>query len=113
MGILLRSGRLHPVIVSSPDEEIQRAFQDRQDGRYEAYGRVVQALIKHGRIKPGLGERKATDLMYGLLSPELHSLLCTQRGWPPGQFKSWVVATLEDQLLSDQAPPVPGWPATV
>jgi AcrR family transcriptional regulator len=102
MGILLRSGPLHPVMVSSSEQEIRRAFQDRQDGRYEAYRRVVQALLEQGSIKLGLDERKATDLLYALLSPELYSLLCTERGWTPDQFKTWVSATLDDQLLRDQ-----------
>jgi AcrR family transcriptional regulator len=104
MGIMVRSGPLHPVMVSSPDEEVRRAFQDRQDGRYESYRRVVQALMQQGSIKPGLDERRATDLLYALLSPALHSLLCTERGWRPDQFKTWVVASLEDQLLRSRGP---------
>ena len=101
MGILLRSGPLHPVMVSNPDQEIRRAFRDRQDGRYEAYRRFVQALMQHGNINPGLDQPTATDRLYALLSPELYSILCTERGWTPDQFRIWVVATLEDQLLRD------------
>jgi AcrR family transcriptional regulator len=99
MGILVRSGPLLPVMESSADEEVRRAFHDRQEGRYEAYRRVVQSLMQHGCIRPGLDERKATDLLYALLSPELHSILCTSRGWPPDHFKTWMVASLEAQLL--------------
>jgi AcrR family transcriptional regulator len=103
MGILLRSGQLHPVMLSTPDQEIRRAFQDRQDGRYEAYGRFVQALMQQGSINPGLNQRTATDRLYALVSPELYSILCTERGWTPDQFRTWVIATLDDQLLRDQA----------
>jgi hypothetical protein len=102
MGILVRSGPLHPVMVSSPDEEVRRAFDDRQKGRYESYRQVVQTLMQRGDIKPGLDEGKATDLLYALLSPELHSLLGTERGWSPDHFKTWMLATLEAQLLRRQ-----------
>jgi len=102
MAILVRSGPLHPVMVSSPDQEVRRAFQDRQDGRYESYRRVVQALMQQGSIKPQLDERLATDLLFALLSPELHSLLCATRGWAPDEFKTWVVASLEAELLGSQ-----------
>lgn len=80
MGSLLRSGPLHPVMLSTPDQEIRRAFQDRQDGRYEAYRSFVQALMQQGSINPGLDQRTATDRLYALVSPELYSILCTERG---------------------------------
>lgn len=112
MGILVRSGPLHPVMISSPDEEVRRAFEDRQNGRYESYRQVVQTLIRRGWITPSLDEGNATDLLYALLSPELHSLLCTARGWSPDHFKTWMLATLETQLLRPQKPPPPA-PAPV
>lgn len=99
MGILGRSGPLVPVMVTSPDEEVRRAFQDRQEARYEGYRQVVQALARHGGVQPGVDEQKATDALYAVLSPELYSLLCTARGWAPEEFKEWVLATLQTQLL--------------
>ncbi len=99
MGILLRTGPLHPVMVSSPDDEVRRAFDDRQTARYESYRQVVRALIQRGCIKSGLDEDEATDLLFALLSPELHSLLCGARGWSLDHFKTWVLATLDGQLL--------------
>jgi hypothetical protein len=35
-GILTRSGPLHPVMVTSPDEGIRHAFRHREKGRYES-----------------------------------------------------------------------------
>lgn len=104
MGIMIRSGSLHPVMVSSPDEEVRRAFQDRQDGRYESYRRIVQALMRNGSVQPDLDERTATDLLYAVLSPQLHTILCIERGWGSDQFKAWAIATLEAQLLQSRAP---------
>ncbi len=104
MGILVRSGPLHPVMVTSADEDVRRAFQDRQAGRYESYRRVIQSLGEHGVLNPALDERSATDLLFALLSPELHSLLCSDRAWSVDDFKIWMVTILEAQLLGPGPP---------
>ena len=102
MGILGRSAPLVPVMVTSPDEEVRRAFEYRQQGRYEGYRQVVQALARAGNIHPELDEGKATDLLYGVLSPELHGILCASRGWTPEDFAQWALTTLQTQLLRPQ-----------
>lgn len=99
MGILERSAPLVPVMVSSADDEVRDAFAERQQGRYDAYRRVVRTLARHGRIRPDLDEDKAADLLFAVLSPELHGLLCTSRGWAQEDFAQWALATLETQLL--------------
>jgi AcrR family transcriptional regulator len=104
MAILIRSGPLHPVMVTNPDEDIRQAFRHREQGRYESYRRVIHALMQHGGIQPGLDERTAADLLFALLSPELHNILCTTRGWHADDFKTWVTASLETQLLRPQQP---------
>jgi AcrR family transcriptional regulator len=103
MDILGRSAPLVAVMVTSPDDDVRRAYQDRQQGRYEAYQQLVQALERHGRIHPDLDEHKATDLLFAVLSPELHGLLCTTRGWAPEDFREWAFTTLQAQLLHHQA----------
>jgi AcrR family transcriptional regulator len=104
LGIMIRSGPLHPVMMSAPDEEVRRAFRDRQNGRYEDYRRVVQVLMLNGSVKPELDERRATDLLYAVLSPQLHGILCVERGWGSEQVSAWAVAVLEAQLLQSPAP---------
>ena len=102
--ILGRSAPLVPVMVTSPDDEVRRAFQYRQLGRYEAYQQFIQTLARHRRLHPGLDEHKATDLLYAVLSPELHGLLCGFRGWTYEDFKEWALTTLRAQLLCPEAP---------
>jgi len=104
LDILGRSGPLEPVMLTSPDDEVRRAFQDRHQRRYQAHRQVIQTLARHGGIHPGLDEHKATDLLYAVLSPELYTILCTSRGWAPEDFKHWVLATLQTQLLHPQPP---------
>ncbi len=100
MAVLLRSGPLHPVMWTNPDEDIHHAFRHREQGRYENYRTVIHALIQHGGIRPGLDERTATDF----------NILCTTRQWPAGEFKTWVTASLEAQLLRPQRPQRPKKP---
>jgi hypothetical protein len=59
----------HPVMVTSPDEDIRHAFRHREKVRYESYRRLIHAIMQHRGIKLGLDERTATDLLFALLTP--------------------------------------------
>jgi AcrR family transcriptional regulator len=97
--ILNRSGPLHPVMLTSPDEEVRVAFRQRQEFRFAAYERIVRNLSEHHALRPGLDERTAADLLFTLTSPELHNMLCGGRRWTPDAYRTWVLSTLEAQLL--------------
>lgn len=97
--ILGRTASLVPVMVSSPDEEVRRSFDDRRRWRYEGYQQLVHALAHHGKLRRGLGERKATDVLYSVLSPDLHALFCGFCGWSTTDFERWALDTLQTQLL--------------
>jgi AcrR family transcriptional regulator len=98
-GILGRTAPLVPVMVTSPDEEVRNSFQDRQQWRYEGYQQFIEALARHGSLRRDLDERKATDVLYAVLSPELHGLLCGFCGWASEEFQAWALTTLQTQLL--------------
>jgi AcrR family transcriptional regulator len=101
--ILGRTAALVPVMVTSPDEDVRHAFQDRQRWRYDGYRQLIEALARHGRLRPDLDERRATDLLYAVLSPEMHGILCAFCGWAPEEFTEWALTTLHSQLLDPHA----------
>ena len=37
----------------------------------------------------GVTSRRASDVVYGLLSPQLHTLLVHERGWSPKRYAGW------------------------
>lgn len=108
MGILGRSAPLEPVMVTSADDEVRHAYQLRHEARYQAYRQVIHTLARHDSIHPDLDEDTAADLLYAVLSPELHRLLCAFRGWAPEDFKDWALATLNSQLLHPELGGQPG-----
>jgi AcrR family transcriptional regulator len=100
MDILGRVGSLVPVMVSSPDIDVRRTFHEREQWRYEGYREVIEALGRHHHLRAELDERRATDVLFAVLSPEMHSLLCGFREWSPQEFKTWALTTLQAQLLA-------------
>lgn len=96
--ILERTGPLMPVMMSAPDAGVRAAFGERENLRHAGWGDVVISLGR-GRLKRGLTAAAATDLLFALLSPTMHHVLCTTRGWSTPQFRTWVLGALEDQLL--------------
>lgn len=99
MDILVRAGPLLPVMVTSPDEEVREAFRHREQGRYEGWRQVIQSLARNGGLRPGLDEAKATDILFVMLSPSMHSMLCVTQGWTREEFRRWMIGALQDQLL--------------
>jgi AcrR family transcriptional regulator len=96
--ILERAGPLMPVMMSAPDSGVRAEYDRREQLRYAGWRAVVESLGR-AQLRRGLTVAAASDLFFALLSPGMHQVLCTSRGWSNKQYRSWVLATLEDQLL--------------
>ena len=55
--------------------------------------KVATDLVHHARTRRPLAEgvtaRRVADVVYGLLSPQLHALLVHERGWPSKRYAAW------------------------
>ena len=100
-----RVGRLLDVIrdaaVSDPDvaelwSRIQREFYDNQQT-------VVATLHRRRALRPGLGVKRAADLLWTLNHPDVYRLLVVERGWSPDQHERWLVDVLRAQLVARNA----------
>ncbi len=98
LAILERTGPVMPVMMSAPDAGVRAAYDHREQARYAGWRAVVDSLGK-GRLRRGLTAAAASDIMFALLSPGMHHVLCTTRGWAPKQYRTWVLRSLEEQLL--------------
>jgi AcrR family transcriptional regulator len=63
-------------------------------GRYEAdRARAAASLVHQLRnrrpLAPGVTARKVSDVVFGLLSPQLYSLLVHDRGWSRQRYAAW------------------------
>ena len=50
---------------------------------------LVQHLRNRRPLARGVTARRVTDVVYGLLSPQLHALLVRERGWTTKRYAAW------------------------
>jgi AcrR family transcriptional regulator len=64
-----------------------RVRHDRQ--RAQAALDLVHHLRNRRPLARGVTARRVTDVVYGLLSPQLHSILVRERGWTTKRYAAW------------------------
>ena len=97
-----RSGALQQVLLTSAavDPEAAEMLAITRQQRHTGQSRIVEALMAGGALRPGLSASEAADVVYTLMSPEVHRILTTERGWNPDQYESWLAFALRTQLLA-------------
>ena len=107
---------LHAVsAAASVDRDVDEAFRGLVESRRNGMRQVMRAMAEHGELRPGVDERLATDLLFGLQRPELFLAFTIECGWSAEAFKAWIYATLCQQLLPAEdaiAALAPGSPTT-
>jgi AcrR family transcriptional regulator len=101
--LLSRVAPLHATIrAATGDADVARLLERDQQSRYATERQFVAILA----VKPGfdaeLGEDRAADVVYGLLSEAGYLLFCVDRGWPLEEWTAWVAATLSRQLFPEE-----------
>jgi AcrR family transcriptional regulator len=71
--------------------------------RYAGQSRIVAALSDRGALDPELQFSDAADIVYTVLSPDVHRILTAERGWTPEQYQQWLIRSLG--LLLRREPP--------
>ncbi|WP_269939683.1 TetR/AcrR family transcriptional regulator [Arthrobacter sp. HY1533] len=66
--------------------------------RMEVLSEMTRQLGARRNFRPGMTLSKAMDVAYGLLSPQLFTLLTQARGWTPEEFADWVADSLQHEL---------------
>jgi AcrR family transcriptional regulator len=68
--------------------------------RYTGQSRIVAALRDTGALDHDLDTDEANDIVYTLLSPEVHLILTVERGWPADRYERWIARSLSALLVS-------------
>jgi AcrR family transcriptional regulator len=99
--ILTRLAPLLKVVrdAAGADPEMAAQWQAIQQQRLSDYRVFAQVLADKDALRPGLGTAHATDIIFGLTSPELYLLFTAERGWAPSQWEQWVNRTLTATIL--------------
>jgi len=67
-------------------DEVLRRYES---ARSKAASDLVARLRSRRPLAIGVTSRRASDVVYGLLSPQLHTLLVHERGWSPKRYAGW------------------------
>jgi len=99
--VLDRSGPVQHVLRSAAavDTEVADLLETTNRQRLTGQSRVARALSTRGWLAEGLDENDALDIIYTLMSPEVHRILTTERGWGPDHYERWLAHTLSAALL--------------
>lgn len=107
--ILERVAPITPLIASAAasDPEVASLWPSGEDPRLTVHRTAAHAVVGKPGATPGLSAEQATDLFYGLLSPELYLLFVRDRRWPRATWEEWARATLTDQMCTGPAVATP------
>jgi AcrR family transcriptional regulator len=96
-----RTNDVYRVLVSAAasDPAAAELLGELRQQRDQGQSRIARALARRHKLKAGLRERDAADVVYALMSPELYRLLVGDRGWTPARYQLWLATTLAQQLL--------------
>jgi TetR/AcrR family transcriptional regulator, regulator of autoinduction and epiphytic fitness len=88
------------------DPDAAQLVQEIRRQRHTGQSRIVAALSALGALDPELGYADAADITYAVLSPDVHRILTTERGWNAAQYEQWLIRSLG--MLLRREPPAAG-----
>jgi AcrR family transcriptional regulator len=95
-----RVAPLHLAIrAATGDADVARLLEQDQRSRYTTQRQIVAILAAKPGFNAELGEERATDIVYGVLSEAVYLLFCVDRNWRVEDWTAWVATTLSSQLF--------------
>jgi len=98
------------VLVAQADEDGRAAYEFNERLRADGYRDMLGFLADKQPLRKGLTLDRATDVMLGILGPQLFSLLTTDRGWTTAEYGAWAKGALVRELFSEAREPAPAKP---
>ncbi|QNG18552.1 TetR/AcrR family transcriptional regulator [Rhodococcus triatomae] len=98
--LLERAGALMLVAIESAgaDEEMREfARQAAADTAANAMT-LAEGLAAHALLRPEISVQHAADVLFTVVSPQVHALLRRECGWDVETYRSWVTRTLRASL---------------
>jgi len=105
--LMERSSAIQHVLATAAQVDADAAglLAEIRRQRHTGQSRIVAALDARGALDPGLDKAEAADIVYALLSPEMHRILTVERGWPADRYERWIARSLSTLLPAGQSPP--------
>jgi len=102
-----RSSAIQHVLATAAqvDPEAAGLLAEIRRQRHTGQSRIVTALEARGALDPDLGTSEAADIVYALLSPDVHRILTVERGWDADRYERWIARSLGSLLPAGHRPP--------
>jgi AcrR family transcriptional regulator len=71
------------------DDAAAEVHRSQEERRAQAATDLVQRLRARRPLARGVTVRRCSDVVFGLLSPQLHALLVRDRGWSQKRYAAW------------------------
>jgi len=104
-GVLERSGPLQQMLRAAvaADPECAGLLEVTRQQRIDGQSRIASILAAKNALADGLTEPEALDIIYALMSPEVHHILAVERHWSADHYEQWLARTLATALLPPHA----------
>lgn len=108
-GIYERLGTLTTVLLvaRAGDAELQELRRESDAQRLQAATLLADSMRRTGRLRVGLDDDHVRDAIWTLNSPEVHSLLVSDRGWSAGEYEQFLTECLTALLVDDRKASLP------
>ncbi|GAA4902811.1 TetR family transcriptional regulator [Stackebrandtia albiflava] len=87
--------------AAAMDPDVAAMWPEDDDPRAVVLTASATALLRKPDAREELTTAEATDILFGLLSPELYLVMVERRGWDVERWKAWTCRTLRAQLCRE------------
>jgi AcrR family transcriptional regulator len=91
-----RSSAIQHVLATAAnvDADAAELLAETRRQRHTGQSRIAAALAAIRALDPEVDETEAADMIYAMLSPEVHRILTVERGWPADRYERWIARAL-------------------
>ena len=102
--LMERSSAIQHVLATAAqvDPDAAGLLAEIRRQRHTGQSRIVAALAARGALDPSLARAEAADIVYALLSPDVHRILTVERGWPADRYERWIARSLASLMPEAQ-----------
>lgn len=99
--LLERAGALMLAAIESAgaDDEMRKFARSASTDTAANAMTIAEGLSAHGLLRPEVSVQQAADVLFTVVSPQVHALLRRECGWSVEAYRGWVTQTLRASLL--------------
>ena len=84
--------------AAAADDEAFALREANQVQRLTGARAFVEHLVAHDGLRTGLSPARAADIVWLYSDPALYHRLVAERGWADGDYRDWLLHTIDQQL---------------